>query len=1182
MPPTVSHRAIASVFAIFPLAVPTARSATTWEGDAGTSWATVGGWSDGLPSDAEAVFIKNSTTSSSLVLDAAHRIGTLSFGDTGTRITPFEIQARDSPLTHAGGGLVANGNFAAGTIGLNLRGHHIIQGDQTWTIAGSAGSPTSDSGVVFRAGEDSLAPGSVTLEGDLNRTGGGQLMYMGVSIGGAGDVVIGDSGSLKFNAGAGLPISSSQGGSFFVNGGSLFTSQNSGSFENFNRGIVMNAPLAISHGSVWKHEQALSGVASIGSAIEWNTADASFIHELTAGTNANLRLTGPWSGKATVVATSNGALTLAGASQNFAGTLSFGQNGSIAGNGSLNIDGAFGGTLLCSGGLVNLNAPVVADVEVYGGVLRVNQTLSGDLLAEGPGVVKFAADLDGDLTLDATTAWFDPSAAAPVQPTSFTLATTAISNVVLSKLPAAAGTYPLIRYPEKTIDLTKLALAGGSAKYRGPASKFSVVDLGALNEIRVAVAPVAINWTRASNGNWDVDGTSNWSGTGNKFFHLDTVTFSDDGDGTVTLVGTLYPGLINLTNSTGNNYTFSGSGALSGCASINKTGTGTVTLGGANDFTGSISVLNGLLKMGSAGAFGHSSGITVASGGQVDLNGQSPAQDPARSYYYKIAGTGLSGQSAANQGAIVNTNSSNTIQGAAGVQSLELTGDALISSSMGGRFDIGFSNAAGFGILKGAGHILTVKAKDKPSEPPLNNYGMPFRANGLDTIHIVAADGVIWAENNPTAFGGPGSSLRVKNGAKAGTFGRLALAVPVFLEGGATLYNQGNGTGTWGGTITLEGNAAIEADGRRVVVNGPVVQSGINRNLAKTGDNTLVLAGACTYSGTTTVSKGTLLVNGSLGTGAVSVPAGSTLGGNGTIGGNVTISGNALLSPGESVGNLRCNGTATFATDAQYVWEINDWNGNLPGTNWDLFRAGLIDLDATSGDPLNIRITGVPANYSVTAKTFVIASSDQVITGFNAAAITALSPSLGSPADWTFGLSADGKSILMHYLGGTQPPATPFSTWAATAHQLQGNDALAGADPDRDGIPNIVEFAFDGNPKSGANSRKIVGKIVSLSGQQVLTLTLPVRKGTSATFTGTTSLAAVRDGVSYRIEGSDQLAAWNLDVDEITGTSATMIRTGLNLPPLSTADWEYRTFRSPGAVAGDPRDFLRAWADVAP
>ena len=69
-------------------------------------------------------------------------------------------------------------------------------------------------------------------------------------------------------------------------------------------------------------------------------------------------------------------------------------------------------------------------------------------------------------------------------------------------------------------------------------------------------------------------------------------------------------------------------------------------------------------------------------------------------------------------------------------------------------------------------------------------------------------------------------------------------------------------------------------------------------SLAKSGAGTLILTGTNTYGGTTTVSNGTLRIDGdsSAATGAMTVFSGASLGGHGSYGGNITLNDGAALN----------------------------------------------------------------------------------------------------------------------------------------------------------------------------------------------------------------------------------------------------------------------------------------------
>jgi fibronectin-binding autotransporter adhesin len=119
--------------------------------------------------------------------------------------------------------------------------------------------------------------------------------------------------------------------------------------------------------------------------------------------------------------------------------------------------------------------------------------------------------------------------------------------------------------------------------------------------------------------------------------------------------------------------------------------------------------------------------------------------------------------------------------------------------------------------------------------------------------------------------------------------------------------------------------------------------------LNKSTAGILVLAGANTYTGATSVSAGTLRVNGSI-TSAVTVTAG-TLDGTGdglTTGliagpvviGNSTGSADAILAPGNSIGSLTATGSLTFNSDALFAVELNS---NTSQT--DLMAANGVTID---------------------------------------------------------------------------------------------------------------------------------------------------------------------------------------------------------------------------------------------
>jgi autotransporter-associated beta strand protein len=321
----------------------------------------------------------------------------------------------------------------------------------------------------------------------------------------------------------------------------------------------------------------------------------------------------------------------------------------------------------------------------------------------------------------------------------------------------------------------------------------------------------------------------------------------------------------------------------------------------------------------------------------------------------------------------------------------------------------------------------------------------------------------------------------------------------------------------------LAGGALIDSNGANIAINQSLTGSG---GLTKSGAGTLFLNNTNTYSGTTTINAG-------------------TLGGIGSVSGPLIVSAASTIAPGNSVGTLAAGNTTISGT---YACEVDGANGDVVAASGSLNISGatlaITEVNAASGSAIVI------ATYSSLTGTF--------------SSIT------GLPDGYTLNYNYNNLNQIALVSSGT-----PFSNWAqVNITAINSNaDASAGGDPDGDGVTNVAEFALDGNPLSGASTGKMIGKIASAGGNPALVLTLPVRTG--ATFSGTTELVSDEvSGIVYKIQGSDQLATWTLPVSEVTGADKTAIESGM--PALSSGDWTYRTFKSPGNIAGDPADFLRA------
>lgn len=356
-------------------------------------------------------------------------------------------------------------------------------------------------------------------------------------------------------------------------------------------------------------------------------------------------------------------------------------------------------------------------------------------------------------------------------------------------------------------------------------------------------------------------------------------------------------------------------GVISGAFNLTKSGSGQLTLGGVNTF----------------GGVGHT--LTL-DGGQVFIAADSGFGDSSNSVVF-------------SQTTIVNTTASFSMN-----RSMTLTGGGTFRTQ-------GATTLTLAGAISGAG---TLQVQSNPSLSGLvvlTNSGNTYTGTtnvSTGNLRVTAND----------ALGGTTNGVTTTNGVFV-DFQNVAYTTtePFSLSAGATLRNS-SGISSFNGTVNLSGAGTILVDGTELTLNGVLSNS---NGFTKTGSGILALAATNTFTGASTISVGTLLVNGSTASGAsFAVSSGATIGGTGTISGAVTLASGATMAPGASPESLGV-GDFTSTAGSNVVFEIG---GTTAGTNYDqIIATGTVTLgDATLVlTPFNAFVPSAGQIYTIIDKT---------------------------------------------------------------------------------------------------------------------------------------------------------------------------------------------------------------------
>ena len=420
------------------------------------------------------------------------------------------------------------------------------------------------------------------------------------------------------------------------------------------------------------------------------------------------------------------------------------------------------------------------------------------------------------------------------------------------------------------------------------------------------------------------------------------VMFLDAGSGEVTLVGTLAPKSVCVQNSSGHNYTWSGSGKLCGSMALDKSGEGNLTINTANTYSGGTTISSGALHVGNKSALG--TGVVKLAGGALEIAASGFTNTITASDYstLKVA----SGTTLALSKTIRNTGTL-TMSGMFNASGLALTQGATTHVDVNGNTsNSGFAKSGGYSVtLVSGGSIVNIGATVTHSNLP-TGLTLTLGSNGVATAGgtVDYSDYLLTGSDTIAT-----SAIHAKH-----------MGATVTQKGGTLTVDDATTVNTTGGTVkltqavTLGGsiaNAAVTASAGTVTA----TMSG-STSLTTSGDVTINAANS--YTGGTTISGGTVYVGNklALGTGKVKLVDGSMEVGANSLANSITSSGNSTLKV--------ASGTTLTLSKVISNSGTLTMSGTFNASSLPLFQDGIthVDVNGNMGNS-GFTISGV---YSVT------------------------------------------------------------------------------------------------------------------------------------------------------------------------------------------------------------------------